>query len=130
MWTLGLAFHTAHLWAVFHFVHHGSHAAAMDHIADRTEVAFGVRFGAGIWFNHAFFALWLLTAVVWRRFRPRPWRNADWIARLIHLYLLFVVFNGVVVFAVTPLRWPATAIFAVIAWLYFSARSGSVSRAA
>ena len=58
-WTLGAGFAVVHVLAAFH-VHHGwSHASAVVETARQTEAAFGVRFGAGVYANYAFLAVWI-----------------------------------------------------------------------
>ncbi len=104
-WTIGCLVYLAHVGCAFVFYHHGSHAAAYRHTAERTEALVGWPWGGGLYFNYVFTVVWLLDAAWWwlspqaRAQRPR------WLAVSVHAFLWFMVANATIVFAAGPARW-------------------------
>ncbi len=98
-WTLGCATFLVHLGMAFHYYHHWSHADAIA----RTQRISG--YGAGVYFSHLFTLLWLSDVLAW--WLHPAWRAARpaWLSRLWYGYMIFIAFNGMVVFETGPIRW-------------------------
>jgi hypothetical protein len=90
----GLALALIHTALAFGVFHGWSHADAIRSTAQQTQEVFGVRFGAGVFVNYLFFAVWLLDVLIWRPVSPAS--PGIWVVR--GFYLL-IIFNGAVVFA-------------------------------
>lgn len=71
LWTAGCVLFLLHVAAAFHFRHGGSHAAAFDHVRQRTLHDTGWDSGIGLYLNYAFGVLWLANTILW-------WRRTDW----------------------------------------------------
>ena len=98
LWTAGFVLFVVHVLASFHFVHHWSHHAAYEATAKQTGELLGIEFGGGVYFNYLFLIAW--GGDVWSTWYP-PAREQwiiHWLLRLGMLYMLFIAFNGVVVF--------------------------------
>jgi hypothetical protein len=112
-WTWGVIVFLVHLSMAFHYFHGWSHA----HAFETTRQASGV--GEGVFFSYFFTLWWTLDAAVWwaapRWYADRP----AWIGRTLHLLMLFIVFNGMVVFESGPIRWAGIVLFIALpaAWL-------------
>lgn len=98
LWTAGFALFVVHVLASFHFVHHWSHSAAYEATAKQTGQLLGIEFGGGVYFNYLFLIAW--GGDVWHTWYPisRQRWIIHWLLRLGLLYMLFIAFNGVVVF--------------------------------
>ncbi len=90
-----------HVGFAFHQHHHWSHAAAETHVADETEQTLGLRWGGGIYFNHAVLVLWGI--MIWRRWQrsTRSEWNAAAVDRAIDIYVALMWFSATVVFGST-----------------------------
>lgn len=64
IWLLGCVAMWVHVAVAFHLAHAWSHAAAFEHTAQRTRELLGTAYGAGVWFNYGFLAIWTVDAVV------------------------------------------------------------------
>lgn len=104
LWLVSFLLFVVHVTAAFHFKHGWSHAAAFDDTARQTQDLIGIPLGLGVYFNYLFLALWALDLVLDRsRSRaPSGWRS--WIRMGGLAYLLFIVFNGTVVFKTGGMR--------------------------
>jgi hypothetical protein len=112
-WTWALIAYLVHLAMAFHYFHHWSHAHAFEH----TRQASGL--GEGIFFSYFFSLLWSAdTSWWWLRPSKYAARRA-WLHRSIYAFLLFIVFNGAVVFALGPVRWAGAAATAALAVAWF-----------
>lgn len=109
LWTLAWATFVVHLFMAFHFYHHWSHAHAVEHTRQRSG------WGEGIYFSHLFTLLWTCD-VTWWWSRPLAYaRRPGWIDRVLHGFMLFIVFNGTVVYESGLIRWAGLIGFAVLA---------------
>ena len=103
-WTLAWVSFAVHVGVAFHHVHQWSHAAAFRHVEERSG------FGPGIFVSYAFTLIWLWDVARWwargAAARPPLW----WVA-----VMLFITFNGAVVYESGPIRWVALAMFAALA---------------
>jgi hypothetical protein len=108
-WTLGCAVYLVHVAFAFQFLHHWSHAAAVEHAARRTFEVVGFEFGAGIFVNYVFTLLWIADVVLWWR-RSLAGRSTGpvyyWVIQAI---FAFMMFNATVVFGPAFWRWVAVA---------------------
>ena len=82
IWTVGAGSIIVHAVAVFHYVHHWSHDAAIAHTARQTAALTGLDWGGGLYVNYAFIALWVGDAMLWwsrsvdaMSARPVAWRD-------------------------------------------------------
>lgn len=114
-WTVGCGVYLVHVAFAFHFLHHWSHAAAVEHAARRTREVVGLEFGAGIYVNYAFTLLWIVDVAWWWR-RSRTGQAAPtayyWVVQAI---FAFMMFNATVVFG--PPHWKWTVAAAVLTLL-------------
>ncbi|MCA1563668.1 MAG: hypothetical protein LC804_26605 [Acidobacteria bacterium] len=112
-WTCGCVAYLVHVLAAFHAFFDWSHARAYADTARQTQQMIGVPYGAGIYFNYVFTALWLSETVWWwsapAQFRRRPRA----VGIIIRGFFLFIVFNGAIVFATGGSRWLGISIAAV-----------------
>lgn len=97
-WTLGFCLFLAHVITAFHFYHHWSHAAAVEDTRRQTAELLGFEFGEGVYFNYAFLMAWA-TDLYWT-WRPATRRSSSITVLRVGmlLFMLFIVFNGTVVF--------------------------------
>ena len=112
-WAWAVICFLVHLAVAFHYYHHWSHADAFDH----TRRVSGS--GEGIYASYLFTCLWLADAVWWWS-RPKQYATRSaWIDRALHAFMLFIVFNGMVVFESGPIRWAGMLMFVAlpVAWL-------------
>jgi len=104
VWTVGCLAFLLHVASAFHVHYHWSHAAALSETARQTAALTGRAVGAGVWVNYLFGALWALDVVwVWRDPAGHRGRAAA-IDLSLHAFMLFVLFNGTVIFARGPVR--------------------------
>lgn len=127
VWTLACLSFLCHLAAAMHYYHGWSNAAAVLDTAEQTERLLGYRFGEGIYFSYAFAALWAMD-VAWWWIRPDSYLHRNRLLSIvIHAYLLFIVFNGAIVFETGPTRWlgipAAIGLAALFAWRLLSQKS-------
>ncbi|MBY0522337.1 MAG: hypothetical protein K2R98_03020 [Gemmataceae bacterium] len=109
-WTLAWAAYVIHLGMAFHFYHHWSHADAVQHTADVTG-----GFGEGIYFSHFFTAVWTADVAWWWLWPFLYARRPGGIDRGLHAFLLFIIFNGTVVYEEGPIRWAGVFMFVELA---------------
>jgi hypothetical protein len=117
-WTAGCVIYVIHVLVAFHYYHHWSHAALIEHTARRTEAVVGAPVGYGVYVSYLFTLLWIVDTLQWWRLgvagyaeRPR------WLHAALHAFFAFIVFNGTVIFEVGPIRWFGLGLFAVFAVL-------------
>jgi len=107
----------------FHYYHGWSHA----HAFERTRQVSGV--GEGIYVSYFFTWLWISDTTAWW-LRPE-WvaQRSVWIDRWLHAFMLFMVFNGMVVFETGSIRWAGGALFAMLTLAWWSARGSRLASA-
>jgi hypothetical protein len=111
-WTWAMVCFLVHLMTAFNYFHHWSHA----HAFNQTRQVSGV--GEGIYTLYLFVGVGLVDALWWW-IRPKNYAGRSaWIDRVLHSFMLFIVFNGMIVFESGPIRWAGVLLFAllVIAW--------------
>ncbi len=104
VWTLGLVAFLLHLLSAFAFYHRWSPEHALVHTAEETEKMMGFRFGEGIYFSYFFAVLWAADAAWWWISPASYERRPRWLGGMIVGYLIFIAFNGAVVFEGGPVR--------------------------
>jgi hypothetical protein len=111
-WTWALVIFLVHVMMAFHFYHDWSHADALE----RTRQISGV--GEGLYANYLFALLWTVDVGYWWLRPARYAARSPWIDRGLHGFMLFMVFNSMVVFGTGTIRWAGLLIFASlgIAW--------------
>ena len=114
-WTIGCAALLAHFAAAFHFYHAWSQMSAYQETARQTNEVFAINWGGGLYVNYAVAFLWLSDVASWwlagihsYRLRPR------WLTLLWHGLLIFIIFNGTVVFAHGFTRWIGVVISLIL----------------
>ncbi len=114
LWIAGLGFLVLHILLSMGVFHGWSHAQAVQATARRTEEWFGFRFGGGIYANYLFVAVWLLDTLLrttgyWAAGKNcDPWEDAALkhrVAWAIDGFMIFMIAQATVVFAVGPTRW-------------------------
>jgi hypothetical protein len=123
-WTWALVTFLVHLMMAFHFYHHWSHADAFE----RTRRIAGA--GEGIYASYLFTWLWLADVIVWWAWPERYASRPAWVDRGLHVFMLFIVFNSMIVFETGPIRWAGFALFAVLGIAWLKSRTAVVRQAA
>lgn len=98
LWTLGLVAYLVHLAAAFHYHHHWSHAAAIQHVHDRSG------FGPGIFVSHAFTVVWTLDVLLWHLAPDRYAARPAWVGVSLHGLMAFIILNGTVIYETGIIR--------------------------
>ena len=101
LWTAGCGIFLLHIAAAFHFQHGWSHAAAFEHVRQRTLHDTGLDSGVGLYINYAFAVLWLIDVSLW-------WRHLNWSGRRLPYWIVqslfaFMMSQATVVFG--PPYW-------------------------
>jgi hypothetical protein len=107
-WTWGIICFATHLVMAFHFYHFWSHS----HAVEVTRTVSGV--GEGIYALYAFISLWTVDAAWWWISSHSYANRSRRIDLALHAFLLFIVFNGMIVFERGFIRWAGVAMFAVL----------------
>jgi hypothetical protein len=115
-WTWGIVVFLVHLAMAFHYFHDWSHA----HAFETTRQASGV--GEGIFVSYFFTLWWAFDAAAWWLAPAWYARRPIWIGRTLHLFMLFIVFNGMVVFESGPIRWAGVVLFLTLSVVWLLAR--------
>jgi hypothetical protein len=111
-WSLAWLAYLVHLGMAFHYYHGWSHADALRH----TEEVSG--FGPGIFVSHLFTLVWTLDVLTWW---VRPQTYADrprWVPRLLHGFMVFIIFCATVVYEAGFIRWAGVGLLAGLAVLF------------
>ncbi len=113
-WSLAWLTYLVHLFVAFRIYHHGSHADAVRHTHDVTG------FGEGIYVSHFFTLVWTVDVAAWW-LKPRGYAGRSaWFDRLLHGFMAFIIFCGMVVYETGFIRWAGVALFAALGalWLW------------
>ena len=129
-WTLGCVVFVIHVICAFHFIHHWSHADAYASTARQTYELAGINWGGGVYFNYVFTALWVIDVVWWWSSSPSHQRRPRAITYALHGFMLFMWFNGTVVFGNGVARWMGVAAFVLLGVLWWRQRLHEVKRKA
>src|SRR5687768_9749306 len=94
--TAGCGLFIVHVACAMAFYHDWSHEQAFATTARETRELLGFEFGAGIYFSYLFLLVWV-GDVVWSWLAPHSFSaRPRWLSLGIHLYLLFIAFNGAI----------------------------------
>lgn len=120
-WTWAWACFVVHVALAFHYYDHWSHAAAFE----RTRQVSGL--GEGLYVSYGFLLAW--TADVWFWWlQPADYANRPtWVGVVLHTTMLWIIFNGMVVFETGLIRWAGLIMFVVLAVAWVLTRSNRVS---
>jgi hypothetical protein len=121
-WTWGVAWFLVHVGFAFHFYHHWSHADAFEH----TRQISGV--GEGLYVSYFFGLVWTADVAAWWLAPARYAVRSRWLDRVLHVFMLFMVFNGMVVFESGPIRVAGVAMFATLAMAWLTSIRRAISK--
>ena len=115
LWTIAVLSLVGHFISAYQFYHHWSHNSAYLDTARQTDEVIGLNWGGGLFINYAFLTIWTIDVSWWwlrglASYRSRPWPVvAAW-----HGFLIFILFNAMVVFKDGPTRWVGLVICMVL----------------
>ncbi len=115
-WTWAVVVFLVHLVMAFQYFHHWSHAEAFA----RTEQISGV--GAGLYVSYLFTLLWTADLAFWWLWPARYAARSRWIDRPLHAFMLFIVFNGMVVYEQGFIRLAGVMMFLVLASVWLTSK--------
>lgn len=126
LWTTGCVLFLIHILSAFAFVHDFSHAAAYEHTAERTAAVIGIRWGGGIYVNHAFALFWLVDIVLWWSYGTHwAYRSKVWYWSVQGIFA-FMFINATLVFGPAHWIWIISLLgFAVSLRVFTERRSNS-----
>ncbi len=112
-WTWSIICFWVHLGMAYHFYHQWSHAHAFEHTREVSGV------GEGIYISYLFTWLWTADMLWWWMSPAGYAARPVWIDRALHSFMLFIVFNGMVVYEAGMIRWAGLVLFfgLACAWL-------------
>lgn len=119
-WTAGFLTYLGHVACAFGFYHHWCHTEAYTHTARQTAAVVGLDWGAGLYVNYVFTAVWCADVCWWwlspTSYRVRP-RRLEWV---VQGFLAFIAFNATVVFATGFSRWfgIAACVLLLAVWMW------------
>jgi hypothetical protein len=108
LYTWGCGMCLLHVAVAFHVAHAWSHNAAWEHV-DQTG-----GFGAGLYANYLFVAVWVAD-VIWAWVSLGCYLNRPrWVSWCVHGFMAFMVFNATVVFGTGVRRYFGAMLFAAL----------------
>jgi hypothetical protein len=114
LWTLACIGYWIHVATAFEYAHHWSHREAFNHV----EAISG--YGEGIFVSYFFTLLWMVDVIWWWGWRERYENRPKWISYFIHGFMVFVIFNGTVIFESGFIRWSGMIAFGGLVLLWFT----------
>ena len=128
-WTAGCAVFLAHVFCAFNFYYGWSHATAAEETARQTAETVGLAWGGGVWVSYAFTLGWAADVVWWWWGGPESYlRRPRWALAAWQAFMLFIIFNGTVVFETGAVRWLGLAICGGLALLWWRRRHEPMAR--
>lgn len=115
LWTISVVFLIGHFICAYQFYHHWSQESAYLDTARQTNEVVGLDWGGGLFINYSLLAIWTIDVGWWwlrglNSYRTRPWPVvAAW-----HGFLIFILFNAMVVFKHGVVRWVGLVICLVL----------------
>jgi hypothetical protein len=115
LWTISVVSLIGHFICAYQFYHHWSHESAYLDTARQTNEVIGLNWGGGLFINYALLSIWIVDVGWWwlrglNSYRTRPWPLvAAW-----HSFLIFILFNAMVVFKDGVVRWVGLVICLVL----------------
>ncbi|MFK7821044.1 MAG: hypothetical protein AB8G99_20175 [Planctomycetaceae bacterium] len=105
-WVMGAVAFVLHVAFAFHVFHDWSHVAALKETAKQTKELTGVSSGSGLYLNYVFTLIWVVDAIWWHVVgHERYARRVKWVPIAIHVFFIFMIVNGAIVFGKGPVRW-------------------------
>jgi hypothetical protein len=115
-WTSALLCFLVHLSMAFHYYHNWSHT----HAFERTREISGV--GEGVYVSYFFTVLWAFDVLYWW-LRPASYATRSaWLGSALHGFMLFIVFNSMVIYETGLIRWAGIFMFAGLAAVWLTTR--------
>jgi hypothetical protein len=111
-WTLAWGAYLVHLAMAFHHYHGWSHVRAIEHVREASGV------GEGIYGSHLFTLLWTLDVAWWWQNSASYAARPGWIDRVLHGFMIFMVFNATVVYETGFIRWAGLFLTEALARLW------------
>ncbi len=113
-WTAAYMAYLIHLAMAFHYYHHWSHADAVDHTREVSGI------GEGMYVSHLFTLLWGADVVFWLASPNGYAHRRPWIGWVLHAFMVFIIFNGTVVYETGFIRWAGVMLLAIlgIMWVF------------
>jgi len=118
LWSWALITFLVHVACAFHFTHHWSHG----HAVETTQRESG--FGAGVYVNYLFMALWAADVSYWWLAPSRYGTRSRWIDRGLHGFMIFIAFNATVVFEGGLVRTAGAAATSALLMRWIFRRTG------
>ncbi len=115
-WTWAIVVFLVHLAMAFHYYHQWSHASAFE----RTRQASGT--GEGVYVSYLFTLMWAGDALWWWISPASYAARHRWLHRALHAFMLFIVFNGMVIYEAGGIRWAGLLMFAGLAAVWLATR--------
>ena len=120
LWTIAVIALIGHFICAYQFYHHWSHESAYVDTARQTDEVVGLNWGGGLFINYGLLTIWAIDVGWWwfrglNSYRARPWPViAAW-----HGFLIFILFNAMVVFKHGAVRWVGLGIciVLVVSWV-------------
>ncbi len=117
IWSVGCLLMLAHVASAFHFYHQWSHAEAEAATARQVQELVGVPLAWGIYFSYAYLAIWVADAAWWWA-RPATYAVRPLaVGAAVHFFMVFMAFNGAVIFAEGAAPWVGLAISSLLVLL-------------
>jgi len=129
-WAAGALCFLLHVVAAFWAVHHWSHTSAFEETARQTLASTGVDSGFGLWLNYLFAIVWTADAAMLLIAPERYALRARWLTWAVHGFLLFMVANGAIFFAHSPMRPASIAVLSGLVLLALLRRPSKPAPAA
>ncbi len=123
-WTIGCAALIAHVAFAYHHFYGWSQTAAYHDTARQTAEMFGMNWGGGLYINYLVLAAWILDVAWWWRGLDAYRRRPTLIVVVWNAVLIFIIFNGTVVFGTGYVRWLGflVCLAVCLAWWFGAAK--------
>jgi len=119
IWFLGSLLALGHSIGSLLTFHHGSQADAVASTAEQTRELLGFAFGAGLYVNYVFVLVWIIDAS-FRMIAPgRYERLPAFYYQCVNCFLIFIAFNGAIVFKAGIVRWIGCGCCALLVYLWW-----------
>ena len=116
-WTVGCAALLLHFISAFNFYHSWSQQLAYVETARQTAEVFKINWGGGLFINYAVATLWFADVAWWWFAGVRSYRRRPWLITLTwHSFLIFILFNAMVVFKTGLTRWVGLLVCLTLCW--------------
>jgi hypothetical protein len=121
-WLAAYCTYLIHLAMAMHYYHHWSHADAFQHTRDVAGI------GEGIYISHLFTLFWGLDLAYWLISPDDYAARSPWIGRILHAFMIFIIFNGTVIYETGFIRWAGIGLLCVLGVLWVWKQRSSAAR--